>query len=176
MKYIAAVVFCISALSGCQSVQHQTASGRPEASIAAPADQVKTAFVGSMTNYGYQLTRDSQFQIVMERQSDNAMANVLLGSNYDPTVEARVTATFLDMGAQTRVTADMGIVRNGGSAFEAVTPMNNNVDSLGVQNLLDEIKTGLESRKSVGQVVSEASTRTIGARAQAVKATQSPQS
>ncbi|MCW7543047.1 hypothetical protein N7I30_04445 [Aurantimonas litoralis] len=153
------------ALSACQTVQHQTASGRPEATIAAPSSEVKTAFVGAMTNYGYSLTKDTQFQIVMEKPVSNVMANVLLASEYDPTIEARVSATFLDMGQQTRVTTDMAIVRNGGSAFEAVSPMNNNPDSAGVQSLLNEIKTGLEAGKSVGQVVGEASSRNISQRA-----------
>lgn len=126
---------------------------------------VKTAYVGTLTNFGYSMIRDTNFQIVMERPVDNMMANVLMGSNYDPTVEARLTATFLEMGEQTRVMTDMGIVRNGGSAFEAVTPVHGAQDSIGVQSLLNEIKTELEAGKSAGEVVAVASQRNIAARA-----------
>lgn len=154
-------------LTGCQTVQHATPSGRPEVTIAAPSNEVKTAFVGTLTNLGYSLTKDTNFQIAMERPVDNVMANVLLSSKYDPTVEARITATFLELSGATRVTTDMGIVRNGGSAFEAVTSVNNSPDSVGVQNLLQEIKAGLESGKPVGEVVAAASQRSIGVRAKA---------
>jgi len=155
----------LAILAGCETVQHATPSGRPEVTISAASNDVKTAFVGTLTNLGYALTKDTDFQIVMEKPVENVMANVLMASQYDPTVEARVTATFLDMSGTTRVTTDLGIVRNGGSAFEAVTPMNNNPDSIGLQMLLQEIKTGLESGKSVGEVVAAASTRSISARA-----------
>ncbi|MBO3760023.1 hypothetical protein [Ciceribacter sp. L1K22] len=164
-KRVASAAAIVAVLTGCQGVQHSTPSGRPEVTIAAPAKEVKTAFVGTLTNFGYELKRDSDFQVVVERQIDNMMANVLLSSNYDPTVEARITATFLELGQATRVTTDMGVVRNGGSAFEAVTNVNNSGDSLGVQSLLMDIKSGFESGKSTSEVIAFASQRSIGQRA-----------
>lgn len=164
---IATIALASLVLSACQSVQHNTPSGRPEVTVNATAKDVKTAFVGTMSNFGYQLKRDTDFQVVMERQIDNMMANVLLSSNYDPTVEARVTATFMDFGNSTRVTTDLGVVRNGGSAFEAVTAFNGSGDSLGVQSLLQDIKTGFESGKTTPEVIAFASQRTIGQRATA---------
>lgn len=152
-------------LAACQGVQHNTPSGRPEVTIAAPAKDVKVAIVGTLTNFGYQLKRDSDFQVVMERQIDNFMANVLLSSNYDPTVEARITSTFIDLGGQTRVTTDLGVVTNGGSAFESVTSVNNSGDSLGVQSLMHDIKLAFESGKGVGEVIAIASQKNIGQRA-----------
>lgn len=162
---IAIVAFVGLVLTACQSVQHNTPSGRPEVTVSAPARDVKIALVGTLTNFGYQLKRDTDFQVVMERQIDNVMANVLLSSNYDPTVEARITATFMDFGGSTRVTADLGVIRNGGSAFEAVTPVNGSGDSLGVQSLLQDIKTGFESGNTTQEVIALASQRTIGQRA-----------
>lgn len=152
-------------LAACQGVQHNTSSGRPEVTISAPSKDVKVAVVGTLSNFGYQLKRDTDFQVVMERQIDNLMANVLLSSNYDPTVEARITSTFIDIGGQTRVITDLGVVRNGGSAFEAVTGVNNSGDSLGVQSLMQDIKGAFESGKSVGEVISIASQKNIGQRA-----------
>lgn len=160
IRILAVALFAL-VLSACQTVQHSTPSGRPEVTIAAPTKDVKTAFVGTLSNLGYEIKRDTDFQIVVERQLDNVMANVLLGSEYDPTVEGRITATFMDIGGKTRVTTDMGIVRNGGSAFEAVTNVNGSQDSLGVQSLLDDIKTGFESGKSVSEVITIASQRSI---------------
>ncbi|MBO0661577.1 hypothetical protein LQ948_03225 [Jiella sp. MQZ9-1] len=159
--FLAVICLC---LAGCQTVQHDTQSGRPEVTIAAPSETVKTAFVGIMTNFGYALKRDSNFQIVMERPVHNVVMNLLLASEYDPTLEARVSATVLDLGARTRLTADMGVVRNAGTGFEAVTSANNSPDSSGLQNLLDEIKTDLERGMSVEQVITKASARTITAR------------
>lgn len=164
LRIIAALAAAV-AVSACQTVQHATPSGRPEVTINAPMDDVKATYVGTLTNFGYSMVRDTNYQIVMEKPVDNLMANVLLSSRYDPTVEARITATFLNMGGQTRVTTDMGIVRNGGSAFEAVTPLNGSQDSVGVQSLLNEIKSELEAGKSPGQVVAIASQRDIGVRA-----------
>lgn len=153
------------ALTGCQGVQHTTPSGRPEVTINAPANDVKTALVGTLANFGYSMSKDTAFQIVMQKESGNVMANVLMGSQYDPTVDVRLTATFLDMSGTTRVTTDLGIVRNGGSAFEATTSVNNSQDSIGVQSLLNDIKTGLESGQTVSQVVASASQRNIAERA-----------
>ena len=155
-------------LCACQTVQHSTPSGRPEVTINAPSKDVKTAFVGTLSNFGYELKRDTDFQIVVERPIDNVMANVLMSSNYDPTVEARLTATFMDLGGTTRVTTDLGVVRNGGSAFEAVTNMNGSPDSLGVQSLLADIKTGFDSGKSVSEVIAFASQRSITDRSTAL--------
>ncbi|RWC04209.1 MAG: hypothetical protein EOQ56_04290 [Mesorhizobium sp.] len=174
ISVIAALFSCATVLAACQGVQHATPSGKPEVTIAAPSADVKTAFVGTLTNLGYTMTKDSTFQIAMERPIDNVMANVLLSSSYDPTVEGRLTATFLEMGGNTRVTTDMGVVRNGGSAFEAVTPVHNSPDSVGLQMLLQEIKTGLESGQPVAVVVAAASQRGIADRAKAAKAAALP--
>ena len=158
---ILAVAVVATFVTACQGVQHSTPSGRPEVTIKAPAKDVKTAFVGTLANFGYEIKRDTDFQIVVERPIDNVMANVLFSSKYDPTVEGRITATVMDLGGNTRVTADLGLVRNGGSAFEAVTNVNNSPDSLGVQSLLNDIKTGFESGKGISDVVALASQRSI---------------
>lgn len=165
---IAAATMVVASLCSCQGVQHSTPSGRPEVTVKASSKEVKTAFVGTLANFGYELKRDTDFQIVVERPIDNVMANVLMSSNYDSTVEARITATFMDMGGTTRVTTDLGVVRNGGSAFEAVTNVNGSGDSLGVQSLLTDIKSGFESGKSVPEVVAFASQKSIGDRSKAL--------
>ena len=153
---IAIVAVAAMLVAGCQTVKHDTPSGKPEVSIRAPSKDVKTALVGTLVNLGYSIKHDSDFQIVLERPVDNVMANVLLGSQYDPTVEARVTATFLEMNGSTRVISELGIVRNGGSAFEQVDNFNNSRDSQGIQNIMADIKVGLEARKPLAQVVADA--------------------
>jgi len=160
-------IAAVTILCGCQGVQYNTPSGRPEVTIKAPAKDVKTVFVGTLTNLRYSLKKDSDFQIVMEKPIDNAMVNVLMSSQYDPTVEARITATFLEIGPETRVTTELGVIRNGGSAFEASTDVSNSNDSRGVQALLQEIKAGLEGGQTVEQVTTTASQRSITDRAKA---------
>lgn len=151
---LALFVFLISLLQGCAgAIQHQTASGRPEATIQASTKDVKTALVGVLVNMGYTLTKDTDLQVVAERRVDNALATLLMSSRYDPTIEARLTATVMGMGSDTRVTMDLGIVRNGGSAFEAVTPMTNSAESAKVQAMLDDIRTEFAAKKSVSDVV-----------------------
>lgn len=164
IKALVIAIFTLLA-SACQTVQHATPSGRPEATIKADPVAVKSALAGALFNFGYTMVKDTNFQMAMDKPIQNVMANVLMGSQYDPTVEARINATFLQMGDATRVTAELFVVRNGGSAFEALTPMNGAKDSIGVQSLLDDIKAGLEAGKDPGQVVAEVSQRDIGVRA-----------
>lgn len=163
----AAAVLAVMFLAACApGVQHLTASGKPEATIQANAKDVKTAVVGVLANMGYSLKRDTDLQIVVERPIDNVMARLLLSSKYDPTIEARLTATVMPMGQQTRVTMEMGVVRNGGSAFEAVTPLNNSAESARVQMMLDDMKAAFASGKQVGEVVADVSRSAIARRDQ----------
>lgn len=164
MRTLAAIA--LAACAGCAQIQHHTASGRPEATISAPAPAVKAAVAGTLLNLGYALKKDTDLQIVAERRVDNLLANALLGSKYDPTVESRITLTFLQAGAATRVTADLGIVRNGGSAFEAVTDTTNSEAGLGAQAMLDDVGAAFKQGGDVGTVVADASQRSIARRGQ----------
>lgn len=150
--FVGACVF----LSACQTIRHQTASGRPEVTIKAPIDKVKAAYVGAVVNANYSLKTDTPLQVVMEREATNALVGILLASNYDSRVMARISTTFIQNGTDTRVFADLNLVTNPGSAFERLTPMNNSVDSVGVQNILNDIKQGIEAGKQPAQVASDA--------------------
>ncbi|MEM1040917.1 MAG: hypothetical protein AAGI12_15765 [Pseudomonadota bacterium] len=55
------------------------------------------------------------------------LANALLGSQFDPTVEARVTITFFGDNP-TNARTQLEIVANSGTAFERRSDASNNVD------------------------------------------------
>lgn len=169
-KLISTVLVAVAmSVSGCQTIKHDTPSGKPEVSVRASTKDVKMAFVGTLVNLGYSVKRDSDFQIVLEHPVENVMANILMGSEYDPTVEARVTATFLEMNGSTRLIAELGIVRNGGSAFEQVDNFTNSRDSQGIQNVMNDIKSGLEAHKPLATVVSDAVSASAARKAKAEK-------
>jgi len=47
-------------LAGCQErIDIPTASGRPEVTIAAPTDLVKSAYINALLNRGYQVVEDT---------------------------------------------------------------------------------------------------------------------
>lgn len=130
----------ILALAGCQTAQPlATASGRPEVSISAPASQVHAALVGAAMNRGYTIRQDSQYLLVVEKPSQNFMANVLLGSQFNPVVNARMSIAIAEIGGATRVVVDMAIIQNPGSGFERALPANNSKDAPVIQAWLDEI-------------------------------------
>lgn len=128
------------ALTGCAApVKYNTASGRPERTFDASPDRVRAALVGHLVNRGYQITNESASRVVGQKRTDNAMAQVLLGTNYDRNVEVRATFTIIPEGPRTRVVGDLALVSNPGSAFERVTPMSNSQDSIPMQQALDSL-------------------------------------
>lgn len=150
----ALIVCSLLALSACQSVQHATLSGKPEVTVAAPADQAKTAFVGALINSGFSLKSDTQFMVVAERVT-TGLGAALLATQYDSRVMARITGTFVPNGKDTRVVADMALVSNPGSAFERPFTMTASQDSIRVQQMLDGIRDGFAARKLPGQIAVE---------------------
>ncbi|WP_147282493.1 hypothetical protein [Microvirga subterranea] len=143
-------------LSGCQTVQHQTASGRPEITVARPAADVKSAWAGYLVNRGYTITKDTDLQVVGEIVPNNAMAHMFFGSRYDGVPKARLTATYLSIGGGTRMVVDPAIVTNPGSAFERVTPLNNHPDTAGIQQTMNDLKEALDRGRKPGDAVADA--------------------
>lgn len=153
---VTCLLFPFALLAGCQTVEHNTPSHRPEVVVQAKPAEAKAAIIGTLVNLGDSLVRDSDFQLVMEQQVDDAVANALLGSRYDPTVEYRMTFTFLPVGDGTRVIGEGALVTNGGTSFEKLTPVNNGRASVGMQNVLNDIAAGFAAKKPVETIVSEA--------------------
>ena len=146
VRIAAVVLLCLGVVSCAPPVTHQTASGRPEVTIATTnVDAVKGALISVMINGGYSITRESHYLLAFDRPVDNVLAAALLGSQYDSTPNARISYTVARIQSGIRVVADLAIVTNPGSAFERHTNMNANQDSLGVQKLLLQIKSQVEA-------------------------------
>jgi hypothetical protein len=140
------LAFSLLVLTGCATpVHHETPSGRPEVTIQGNlAKAVQGEITNEMLNRGYNVKSSGETLLVFERPIDNAMASVLLGSQYDSTPSARITYSIVESMNTTRVVASFVAVTNPGSAFERLTPLNNNPDTVEYQALLNDIKTRLE--------------------------------
>lgn len=114
------------ALAGCQSTQLTTPSGRPEATYSAPASVVRPVLVNVLVNNGFTIKKDSEYSLVVERRSTDLLVNVLLGSQWNPTTNSRLTLAVTEVNGQTRVVADMHVVTNPGTGFERLTPVGDN--------------------------------------------------
>lgn len=126
-------------------VRHNTSSGRPEIIISGKAGkQVQGEIMNLMLNNGYNVKTSTDTLLVFERPIENVLAAVLLGSKYDSTPAARISVNIIEMVDSTRVVASFAAVTNPGSAFERITPMNNNADTANYQMHLNEIKQRIE--------------------------------
>lgn len=143
MRVLAGIALAAGlALGGCQTVQHNTASQKPEVTIAAPSAKVKPAVINAFINDGYNITSDSQYLVVMRKASDNVGATLLFGSTNYPAVDERVNLTFAEMDGKTRIVADTSFVANPGTGFEEVIPTTRFEESAEVQTMLDKVKAG----------------------------------
>ena len=92
----------------------------------ASRQMTKEAIVATYLGRGFQIVRDSDFQLVMDRPAnDNFGAQILFGSQWNGVPNARLSLTFLGDGP-TSVHANMAVVTNPGSGFEQVTDITNN--------------------------------------------------
>lgn len=125
MLRLAGLIALCLAVAGCQTVAHDTPSGRAEVTIAAAApDKVKSALVNIMINANGRITKDTP------------------SSNYAQPIE-RISFTLAQVGDATRVVADISFIANPGSAFEQRTAVNNNSDSAKIQEMLDRLKSDI---------------------------------
>lgn len=75
-----------------------------------------------MLNRGFDLRKDTNYQLVFERPITDIFTAALFGSQYDHTPNARITATQAASPKSVRVIVDLAVVTNPGSAFERRTP------------------------------------------------------
>jgi hypothetical protein len=137
-------------LAGCAAqVTHDTPSGKVEEVFAAGPDKVKPVLVGMMSNAGFNLVRDTNYQVAFDKPVQNVLVGAFLGSNYNAVPDMRVSFTLVPVSDNTRVIADISVVTNPGSAFEQLTPFNNGPDSGQLQTNLDSlaISNGLQAKR-----------------------------
>lgn len=135
-------------LSACQTAQQPaTPSGKAEVEIRAPVAAVKAQLLSRAMDKRFNVTKDTEYLLQIDKPTENLAAAVLLGSKYDATPSERIVFTFAPLGESTRVVAALMIVTNPGSAFERLTPINAGEGVDRTQASLDEIKALLESRR-----------------------------
>jgi hypothetical protein len=146
MRILGIVALC-AALAGCQTAAQapSTASGKPEVTIKAQTAAIKARLLSLAMDRRFNVTKDTEYLLQIEKPSDNMGAAILLGSKYDAVPAERIVFTFAPMGDSVRVVAASMFVTNPGSAFEQLTPINAGEGVDRTQATLQEIKGSLET-------------------------------
>jgi hypothetical protein len=119
----------------------KTASDRPEAFIPGVSPKrAQAAIIDRAMARGWTLEKQTENSVAVTKPTDNMMASVLLGSAYDPNVIDRVRFTTIELNGGTKVYVTEELVTNHGSAFERVTPLQNNKNFNGLQSMLENLK------------------------------------
>ena len=141
-----AVVLAV-ALAGCQTAAEgpTTASGKPEVTIRASTAAIKARLLSLAMDKRFNVTKDTEYLLQVEKPSENFGAALLLGSKYDGIPAERIVFTFAPIGDTTRVVAASMFVTNPGSAFERITPVNGGDGAARTQQTLDDLKTSMET-------------------------------
>lgn len=148
MMRLALATIAALALVGCQTNANPTASGSPEITIAGRPEQVKPAIVNAALNRGMKLKGDTAYQATFERPWGNtvgaAVVGALISSDASPAVE-RMTFSFTEVPAGTRVVLDRYMVKTGSFGREQVSLANGPAPGLEpVQTTLDQISSSLQ--------------------------------
>lgn len=117
----------------------QTASGKAEVTIQAPAQVIKSALINEMINRGYRIVRDSEYELAFEHVITNVALVMLLGTSGGGAPTERVTYQIAALGPSTRVIADIAVISNSGTAFEKRIETSQGADAPNVQALLDKV-------------------------------------
>jgi hypothetical protein len=135
------------ALAGCQTAAEapNTASGKPEVTIRATTAAIKARLLSLAMDKRFNVTKDTEYLLQVEKPSENFGAALLLGSKYDGVPAERIVFTFAPIGDTTRVVAASMFVTNPGSAFERITPINAGEGIDRTQNTLQELKASMET-------------------------------
>jgi len=135
------------ALAGCQTTAEapNTASGKPEVTIRATTAAIKARLLSLAMDKRFNVTKDTEYLLQIDKPSDNFGAVLLLGSKYDGVPAERIVFTFAPIGDTTRVVAAGMFVTNPGSAFERITPVNGGEGATRTQQTLDELKASMEA-------------------------------
>src|SRR5437868_4254636 len=119
MRIVMIFTIAFFAASCATNPQPQTASGSPEVTIAgAKPEHVKPILLNTVLNRRLRIKSDSPFLLVVEKETDNLVADIFLSSKYDNRVIERTSFTIAEVPAGTRIVADATFITNAGSAFE----------------------------------------------------------
>lgn len=141
----------VASLSACLTtpVQHATASGRPEVTIARRgAKSLLADITNEMVNIAYVPRTRSETVAVFEKDLDRAEAFIISGGPGENKPVRRVTFDIVESETSTRVLATLSIVTDPGGRKEKATPVNDSKESFQWQQLLDRIKARHEGTQA----------------------------
>lgn len=144
MKHIVMAIIGLIVLAGCQTAP---TGPMPTNTFTFNADRqtTKEAIVSVYMQRGYQIVRDSNLQLVLDRPANDSFgAQLLYGSQWNGVPNARVTLTFLG-DRPTSVTSQIAVVTNPGTAFERVNDLSNNYEGR------QQIETSMIMAKAVAE-------------------------
>jgi len=147
-NFIAAIAAVLAVvLAGCQTTAQApaTASGKPEVTIKTTTAALKARILALAMDHRFNVTKDTEYLLQVEKPSDNVGAAMLLGSRYDAIPAERIVFSFAPMGDSVRVVAASMFVTNPGSSFERITPINAGEGVDRTQATLLELKSSLEA-------------------------------
>ena len=136
-------------LSGCATVQPLgTPTGKPEVTIPnVTKKEVVDALTNQMLSWGYHVKAVTDYNAVYGKRTESMAAAIFLGSRYDAIPEARISYATVETDIGVRVVATLEMITNPGSAFERVTDLSQGKDAHNIQNMLNQLKYGLELSK-----------------------------
>lgn len=127
----------------------ETPSGKPECTVhGASVDEIQAELLTEFMANGWMLQQQTPNQLVFWRETDNVMANALLGSQYDPTTTTECRLVFSESAAGTRVFGQVAVVANEGSAFERRTDMTSSQAGYDLWQLLERMEKKLRGTEA----------------------------
>ncbi len=149
-KFAAAASLCLIALlAGCatQSASTDTISGKAEVALPdTSAQQVKDYIKPHMTNMGFGLEKESEFQLVFGRRGRQPLNQ--------PSWGYRVTYSIIDQHPGIRIVADITMVADQGTArerpYETGFPQPTDDPQAAVQRQVDGVLRALAFMSSAG--------------------------
>ncbi len=147
MKTTALRAACFIVLAGCVTPgKLDTPSGRPEVTIkGASPDDVANACAARVAREGWILERSDRFSVVAAGRTNNVLADAFFGSSYDRETWFRLTFSIVQQAGAVTVYGRWDIVTNRGSAFERISPMDQQKHYEETQRILEEIKASVTS-------------------------------
>lgn len=138
-------------MAACANTEHRTPSGSPEVTIlGVRPEQVKPALVNLALNKRLRIKSDSPYLLVVEKETQNIAASILLASRYDTSVIERTSFSVAEVPGGTRVVADSTFITNSGSAFERPSIGRAALNTPELQAFLDELAAGFRSQAPPG--------------------------
>jgi hypothetical protein len=119
MKLLSVIAAAALVLAGCATVKTNTASGRPEVTVAgSKSSAVKSYITSEMLNRGYAVHSSSDTVIVFDKLAPVNAGTTWLAMSLGP-ITVRTSYTIVALGGGVRVMGEPAMVQWAGTAREA---------------------------------------------------------